>query len=162
MSPCPPVSPSPTHHFSLVEVIPPRETMVYALAVGRLLSSFSIGALFSLEIAGDDKSRRLLVRGTPEGVAHIRSQLQATYDQVSFRNLSAEEDPAQPSNLPTVCAQLTLARPAYLPIRNFEEGDFLQDDPVKGLLSALDGMEAGERALTQLILSPASSQWSRR
>ena len=63
--------------------------MVDALAVGRLLSSFSIGALFSLEIAGDDKSRRLLVRGTPEGVAHIRSQLQATYDQVSFRNLSA-------------------------------------------------------------------------
>jgi hypothetical protein len=146
----------------LIEVIPPRETMVDALAVGRLLSSFSIGALFSLEIAGDHQSRRLLVRGTPEGVAHIRRQLQATYDQVSFRDPSAEEDPAQPSNLPTVCAQLTLARPCYLPIRTFEEGDFLQDDPVKGLLSALDGMEAGERALTQLILTPAPSQWSRR
>lgn len=155
-------SAQPLQATELIEVIPPRETTVDAPAVGMLLNSLSMGSLYSLEIAGDDKSRRFLVRGTPEGVAHIRRQLQATYDQVSFRTLSAEEDPARPSNLPTVCAQLTLARPCYLPIRTFEEGDLLQDDPVKGLLSALDGMQAGERALTQLILLPAPFQWSCR
>ena len=64
----------------LIEVIPPRETMVDAPAVGMLLSAFSTGSPYSLEIAGDDKSRRFLVRGTLEGVAHIRRQLQATYD----------------------------------------------------------------------------------
>jgi hypothetical protein len=127
-----------------------------------LLNSLSTGSLFSLEIAGDEKSRRFLVRGTPEGVAHIRRQLQATYDQVSFRNLSAEEDPARPSNLPAVCAQLTLSRPAYLPVRTFEEGAFLEDDPVRGILGAFDGMETGERALTQIILASAPREWSRR
>ncbi len=152
----------PTASCSLVEVIPPRETTVDAPAVGMLLNSLSTGSLYSLEIAGDDKSRRFLVRGTPEGVAHIRRQLQATYDQVSFRNLSTEEDPAQPSNLPTVCAQLTLSRPAYLPVRTFEEGAFLEDDPVKGILGSFDGMETGERALTQIILASAPREWSRR
>jgi len=101
------------------------------------------------------------VRGTPEGVAHIRRQLQATYE-VSFRNLPVEQDPAQPSNLPTLCAQLTLARPCDLPVRTFEEGAFLEDDPVKEILGACDGMEAGERALTQIILAPAPRDWSRR
>ena len=152
----------PTASCSLVEVIPSRETTVDAPAVGTLINSLSSGTLFSLEIAGDNQSRRFLVRGTPEGVAHIRRQLQATYAQVSFRDLSAEQDPAQPSNLPTVCAQLTLARPCYLPVRTFEEGAFLADDPVKGILGAFDGMEAGERALTQIILAPAPRDWSRR
>ena len=49
----------------LIEVIPPRENAVDALAVATLLNTFSTGSLFSLEIAGDDKSRRFLVRGTP-------------------------------------------------------------------------------------------------
>ena len=102
------------------------------------------------------------MRGTPEGVAHIRRQLQATYAQVSFRDLPAEQDPAQPSNLSTLCAQLTLARPCYFPVRTFEEGTFLDDDPVKGILGAFDGMEPGERALTQIILTPAPRDWSRR
>ncbi len=147
---------------SVIEVIPPRENAIDALAVGTLLNTFSTGSLFSLEIAGDNNSRRFLVRGTPEGVAHIRRQLQATYDQVSFRTLANEEDPARPSNLPTACAQLTLSRPAYLPVRTYEDGDFLEADPVKGLLGAFDGMEEGERALSQIILLPAPQQWSRR
>jgi len=150
---------SPTE---LIEVIPPRENSVDALAVGTLLNALSTGSLFSLEITGDDKSRRFLVRGSADGVAHIKRQLQATYDQVSFRTLSGEEDPARPSNLPTIGAQLTLARPAYLPVRTFENGDFLEADPVRGLLGAFDGMQAEERALTQIILLPAARHWSRR
>jgi len=146
----------------LIEVIPPRENAIDALAVGTLLNTFSTGSLFSLEIGGDDKSRRFFVRGTPEGVAHIRRQLQATYDQVSFRTLANEEDPARLSNLPTACAQLMLSRPAYLPVRTYEDGDFLEADPVRGLIGAFDGMEPGERALSQIILLPAPQQWSRR
>lgn len=156
-----PMTPS-QRSTELVEVIPPRENLVDALAVGTMLNTFSMGSLFSLEIASDHQSRRFLVRGTPEGVAHIRRQLQATYDQVSFRNLSAEEDPGRPSNLPTACAQLTLARPAYLPVRSYEDGDFEKADPVKGLLAAFDGLQTEERALTQVILTPAPPQWSRR
>ena len=146
----------------LIEVIPPRENMVDALAVATMLNTFSTGSLFSLEIAGDQHSRRFLVRGTPEGVAHIRRQLQATYDQVSFRNLVLEEDPGRPSHMPTACGQLTLARPAYLPVRTFENGDFQEADPIKGLLGVFDGLQSDERALIQIILSPAPQQWSRR
>lgn len=157
-------APSTSAHqpMELIEVIPPRENAADALAVATMLNTFSTGSLFSLEMAGDHQSRRFLVRGTPEGVAHIRRQLQATYDQVSFRNLAAEEDPGRPSNLPTACTQLVLSRPAYLPVRTFENGDFQEADPIKGLLGAFDGLQPDERALTQIILSPAPQQWSRR
>ncbi len=156
-----PVTPSqrPTE---LIEVIPPRENTVDALAVATMLNTFSTGSLFSLEIAGDEKARRFLVRGTPEGVAHIRRQLQAIYDQVAFRQRAVEEDPGRPSSLSVACAQLKLSRPAYLPVRSYEDGDFEKADPVKGLLGAFDGLQTDERVLTQLILTPAPQQWSRR
>ncbi len=153
---------SPQQSTELIEVIPPRDNTVDVLAVREMLNALWTGSPFSLEIAGDDTSRCLLVRGAPDGIAHIRRQLQATYDQVSFRTLSTEEDPGRQSNLPTACAKLTLARPAYLPVRTYENGDFQEADPIKGLLGAFDGMESGERALAQIILAPAPQQWSRR
>jgi hypothetical protein len=148
--------------MELIEVIPPREHAVDALAVATMLNTFSTGSLFSLEIAGDEKARHFLVRGTPEGGAHIRRQLQAIYDQVAFRQLTVEEDPGRPSPMSVACAQLKLSRPAYLPVRSYEDGDFEKADPVKGLLGAFDGLHADERVLTQLILKPAPQQWSRR
>ncbi|MCL5950386.1 MAG: type IV secretion system DNA-binding domain-containing protein [Chloroflexi bacterium] len=133
-----------------------------ALAVETMLGSFAIGSLFSLEIMGDATSRRFLLRGTPDALAHICRQIQATYDQVSFRTLSPEEDPARPSRLPSSTAQLTLLRPAYLPLRTYEDGAFEEADPVRGLLAAFDGLEGEERALAQILLSPAPPRWSVR
>ena len=133
--------PRPAQLLEVIEIIPPRENTVDVLAVQMMLATFSTeDALFSLEIAGDGPSRHLIARGTPEGIAHIRRQLQATYDQVSFRTLTPDQDPARPSHLPTASAHLTLARPAYLPLRTYENGDFQEADPVRGLLGAFDGL----------------------
>ncbi len=145
-----------------VEIIPPRENSVDVLAIQTMLNTLVTDSLVSLEIAGDDNARHLIVRGTPEGIAHIRRQLQSTYDQISFRVLSPEQDPAHASSSPTASAQLTLTRPAYLPLKTYENGDFQEADPLRGLLGAFDGLEAGERALSQIILSPAPREWSRK
>ncbi|MBI5034077.1 MAG: type IV secretion system DNA-binding domain-containing protein [Chloroflexi bacterium] len=146
----------------IIEIIPPRETNVKVIAISMMHAALPTGTVYSLELAGDHQSRRLTVRGTAASIAHIRRQLQATYDQVSFRNLSPDDDPAQPSNLPTLYAELTLARPVYLPIRIFKDDDLLEDDPVRGILMSFEGLLKGERVLSQLLLAPAPPDWSRR
>lgn len=152
----------PSSSIEVVEIIPPRENIVDVLAIQMMLNTLATDSLFSLEMAGDEKAQHLLVRGTPEAVAHIRRQLQATYDQITFRVLSSDEDPARASQLPTASAQLILDRPAFLPVQTFSDGDFQKADPLRGLLGAFDGLDAGERALSQIILFPAPKGWSRK
>lgn len=142
--------------------------MVDALAVETLLGSLATESLFSLEIAGDANGRRFLVRAPQETLVHIRRQVQAVYDQVSFRKLSLEEDPAVRSieaaqnGVHVVMARMTLRRPVYLPLRTYRDGDFLEADPVRGLLGAFRDFEKGECALSQIILSPAPPHWADR
>ncbi len=157
--------PIPNGHaeqYQVLEVTPARETTADVLAVETMLTTFSIGSVFSLEIAGDARRRRLLIRGSPETLEHLRRQIQATYDQVSFRPVPPDEDPARPSTLAVATADLTLRRGMHLPLRTYRDGAFEEADPVRGLLSALDGFEGEERALAQIILRPAPSGWSTR
>lgn len=146
----------------VVEVIPPRENSVDALAVETLLGSLATESLFSLEIAGDAKGRHFLIRAPKETLAHIQRQVQAVYDQVDFREMPAAEDPAARNGLPTAMAQMTLRRPVYLPLRTYRDGDFREADPVRGLLGAFGDFEEGERALAQIVLSPAPPHWADR
>ncbi len=148
--------------LEVIEVIPWRATTPDALAVESLFSRFKTEPLFSLELAGDAKSRRLLLRGSRRALDTVRHQLQSTYDQIAFRRLSPGEDPARPTTFPVATAQLKLRRPVYLPLRTYADGTFAEADPVRGLLGALDGFEGEERALTQIILRPAFPGWSDR
>jgi hypothetical protein len=60
------------------------------------------------------------------------------------------------------CAELRLARPAYLPLRTFRDKDFEASDPLDVILGALSKVEAGERMLAQLVLAPAPKDWGSR
>ena len=156
-------TPTPTDQpisLQVMEIIPPRENEVDAQAVESLLNTLYTGKLISLEIVGDAGSRAFLARGPADALAHIRHQIQATYDQVTFRILSPDEDPARPSRLPIASAHFKLFRPAYVSLRTYEDGDFLKNDPVRGLVGAFDGLQGDERALAQIILLPAPPHWS--
>ncbi len=145
----------------VVEVIPPRENSVDALAVETLLGSLGIESTFSLEIAGDVRGRRFLVRAPSEYIVHLKAQLQAVYDQIAFREVQPEQDPANISDASTLTtAQLILRRPVYLPLRTYHEGDFREADPIRGLLGAFGEFAEDERALAQLVLRPAPADWA--
>ena len=146
----------------VVEIIPPRENTIDALAVEAMLQSLGAEAPFSLEIAGDSDSRQFLLRADSDTLNYLQSQLQAVYDQATFRDLPPGQDPARSDGQVTLTAQLALQRPAYLPLRSYREGDFNTSDPVRGLLGAFSDLAEGERALSQLILFPAPPHWARR
>lgn len=146
----------------VIEVIPPRENTIDALAVEAMLQSLGTDVPISLEIAGDANRRHFLVRADGETISYLQSQLQAVYDQAVFRELAPEQDPARNDGGITLTAQLTLRRPAYLPLRSYREGDFKTADPVRGLLGAFSDLGEEERALSQLVLLPAPPNWARR
>jgi len=154
--------PSFTEPTEVFEIIPPRENTVDALAVELLLSCFAAETPFSLEIAGDAHVRRLLFRAPRATVAHLRRQIQATYPQAEFRAVPPEEDPAYEHTLARMSAEFSLRKPLYLPLRTFRNGDFLEADPVLGLLGTFADLEQGERMLSQLILFPAPANWADR
>lgn len=157
-----PTRPSSAGSIEVLEIIPPRDNTVDALAIELLLSRFAADTHFSLEIAGDSRKRRFILRAPHETLAHLRRQIQATYPQAEFRPLLPEQDPAYDQHLVRISADLILRRPVYLPLRTFRNGDFLEADPVLGLLGAFADLEDGERMLSQLILFPAPLNWADR
>ncbi len=157
-----PARQSSTGPTEVLEIIPPRDNTVDALAVELLLSRFATETPFSLEIAGDSHMRRFTIRAPHETLAHLRRQIQATYPQAEFRTVPPEEDPAYDHKLAQMSADFTLRRQLYLPLRTFRNGDFLEADPVLGLLGTFADLEQGERMLSQLILFPAPANWADR
>jgi hypothetical protein len=157
------VAPRPfTEPTEVLEIIPPHDNTVDALAVELLLSRFATETPISLEIAGDARVRRFLFRAPRETLAHRRRQIQATYPQAEFRAILPEEDPAYEHKLARTSAEFSLRKPLYLPLRTFRNGDFLEADPVLGLLGTFADLEQGERMLSQLILFPAPANWADR
>lgn len=148
--------------FQVLEIIPPRENTVDALAVRNLLATMAAPTPFSLEIAGDGKGRHFLLRAGENTLTYVRQQLQAVYGQASFRPLAPELDPARADDRARANAKVVLEHPVYLPLLTFERDDFQEADPMRALLGAYSSLQEGERVLSQIILSPAPRRWARR
>ncbi len=145
----------------LSELLPPRDNPLDALAVETLLGSLGIESPFSLEIAGDDRGRHFLMRAEKNQIEYLQAQLQSAYDQIAFRDVPPDQDPArEDEKIFRVTAQLTLRRPVYLPLRTYRDGEFRESDPMRGILGAFMNFQANERALAQLILRPAPPHWA--
>lgn len=144
-----------------VELVPPRENSLDALAIETLLGTLGVASAFSLEIAGDELGRHFLIRAEKKQIEYLKSQLQSAYDQIIFRENTSDQDPAR-LDTTSVCvtAQLTLRRPVYLPLRTYRDGEFETSDPLRGILGALRDFQANERALLQLVLRPAPPNWA--
>lgn len=144
----------------VIEITPPRENVVDELAVETMMGSLAAEIPFSLEIAGDANGRRFLLRAPRSIAGQIQQQLQAVYDQALFDFVAQEEDPARIEGTASAMAKLKLRRSYYVPLLTFKEGDFQLADPMRGLLGAFSQLQAGERVLSQMILTPAPRSWA--
>src|SRR5450631_3594448 len=96
---------APTHSVGLasatksalsyvVQVVPPVEVEREALAMENLLQSFSLKEPFSLEICGELRQQRFLLRASSEqGLRTLCQQVLAQYPQARIRRLFVKSDP---------------------------------------------------------------------
>lgn len=154
------MAPSPPNAHGVIEVIPPREHRVDEAGAELLFASLGSSRLVSVEIGAEQGRIKFLLRGSEHAVSRAQHQVQATYDQARFRPVSAEEDPARRDGTPCATARLHLRKPCYLPLATFRKDDFETADPLRGLLGVFSHLEAGERLLSQLILTPAPRGWA--
>ena len=147
----------------VMRIVPPRDNLRDALAIANLLSALQVRAPFALELSATSERKQILLRAGPRTMRMLIAHLEGTYPQARFEPVQASEDPAQVNpHEHILTAELALARPEYLPLRTFRDQDFKEADPLTGILGALSKLDAGERTLSQLILSPAPHGWARR
>jgi hypothetical protein len=121
----------------------------------------------ALELAGDSASVSFVVRAdTAPALAHLVSQLQALYPQARIDFLARECDPLRlAAHEAYSVVELGLGAPSYLSLRTWdarawEQRDAEGADPLLAVLSALQHLPHGTRAVTQLAMLPASPTWS--
>jgi hypothetical protein len=158
----------PPRESQLVEIVTPRTNTAALTSAENFFASVALGEPFSLELASDQYRRQFLVRAASTPVRdQVLSQLSAAYPQADFRHLPPDMDPAvQRESEQLAGCVLVLRGPAYLPLRTFTDLDVdgeraAQADPVIGILTALGGLPAGWRGLSQLVLLPAKDDWCR-
>ncbi|GHO88153.1 helicase HerA domain-containing protein [Dictyobacter formicarum] len=117
----------------------------------------------ALEIVGTMRERRLLIRaGDPQALAHAETQLRARFPYASFIRCTPLDDPLQLNACETLSVvDLQSGRASYLPLQIFEKAQGAED-PLLGVLGALDALPPGMRAIAQLALIPAAPTWSER
>lgn len=93
------------------EIILSRTNILDALAIETLLGSLDVESAFSLEIAGDERGRHFLIRAEKNQIEYLQAQLQSAYDQIEFRAVPPDQDPARlKSDSVYIIAQLTPRR----------------------------------------------------
>ena len=115
----------------------------------------------ALEIAGTDQQRSLLIRArNPDDLSHVRTQLQARLPHASFVALAGRDDPFHLERGETVSVvELQAGQASYLPLQEFEHRNS-GDDPILGILAAVDALPSDIRAIAQIALVPAPPTWS--
>jgi hypothetical protein len=161
-APTEPPSPKPKLHATptVVLVLPPPYNEIDATAMEQMAATFSgLPSPVSLEIAGEQGQRRMLVRGAAAAVKSVVKQLYGVYRQVGAEILGPSEDPAttfDALNQFTIAAYLQPAGPEFLSLRTWRE--FEGNDPLNPLLGAFDGLGPSETALSQIILHGAAPE----
>lgn len=141
-------------------VLPPPYNETDAAAMEQLAGTLSgLPSPIALEIAGEHGQRKLLLRGEPQAVKRIEHQLYRVYRQVGIEPVSQVADPAMAitnSRAVTRTAYLQPAEPEFLSLKAWRE--FEGNDPLSLLLGAFDGLQLGERALSQVIVRGAAPE----
>jgi hypothetical protein len=155
----------------LVKILAPRNNQRDALACETLLATLAASCEhpIALEIAGTPDERMFLVRGQPDAVALVLSQLASAYPQCDFADVPLQADPVQTSAPARRAIELRLREPAHLPLRTAatREGRSTYDDfaraadPMLGLFSAMADVREGEACLIQFSLAPMPDNWSK-
>ena len=145
----------------LLAVTPPRTGERTLLGVENLLQSIAAPEPFALELVGDERGVRLMIRCLDGEV--VRAQVGAHYPQARVRPVDV--DPLLVRDHEQVWSLcLRSSGPEYLPLRVFRDRDLLDpgSDPLLALLGALSGLQSGERVVARLKLRALGPDWSRR
>lgn len=150
----------------LFEVTPSRwDDDPITRARSALAGLTSLGGSLSLEFAGTSDAVRFFVRASSRPLAHrVQSELGAAYPQADIREVSKQNHPemdplfASPAER-TASVLLRLDRDSSLPLRS----DWRHErDPLSGPLATAASFDAGERIVSQIILSAAPVAWGDR
>ncbi len=159
--------PDPVQALAVTEIIAPRMNDALPSADTNMIDALGLTGddRVAFEIALDERSCRFLVRAEDEGLlAHLERQVGVTYPLAGLRRVDGATDPARVRPGESIRATvLTLAAPAYLPLRTFGfavPGPASQADPLRGLIGAASGLPPGWRALLQAVLAPAPRGWA--
>lgn len=118
----------------------------------------------ALELAGTPGEQMWIVRATtPEALEHARRQIRARYPQVAFLPLKKGEDPLQLKKGETVTViELTPGAASYVPMNPWKEESLSKEgtDPLLGVLAAIEHLPQDLRAIAQIAIVPAPTDWA--
>ena len=122
----------------------------------------------ALELVGHATGVQFVIRATTEeSLAHLIVQVRALYPQAEIVPLAKAHDPLRRDRQEAVSVvELAHGAPSYLSLRtldarSWERRESEGADPLLGILSALQALPDGTRAIAQLAMVPAKAQWSR-
>ena len=148
----------------LVEIIPPREGRLDALALENLLQALLLEAPepLALElVAWSERLTFLLRAASRQGLAHACAQLQARAPQADIRPCAADPLVVQVGEQ-VMARRLRPRAGAHVPIKLYQQRELGEDgvDPLLGVLAALSHPSANARLIAHLALAPAPDAWS--
>ncbi|GHO78178.1 hypothetical protein KSD_59490 [Ktedonobacter sp. SOSP1-85] len=139
---------------------------------GTMQSLVLQGSALALEIASTPanahqaRSVQFLLRAPSEDALRAATrQIQVRYPQAIVRHVPPEEDPFHVQEHETISAmELRAGGEAYETLRSWSPGKSPEQgiDPLLGVLTTLEHLPAGIRAITQLALTPLPPTWARK
>ncbi|EFH88884.1 type IV secretory system conjugative DNA transfer family protein [Ktedonobacter racemifer] len=159
---------------SLARIIPARGmTLVERSALEGTMQSLVLqGSALALEIASTPTDRhqarsvQFLLRAPSEDALRAATrQIQVRYPQAIVRPVPPEEDPFEVGTHAFVSAmELRAGGAAYETLRSWSAGKPHEQgsDPLIGVLTTLEHLPVGMRAVTQLVLTPLPPTWARK
>jgi len=155
---------APPVRLELYEILPGRDSEVAGRGAENMFAALGTREPYSLEIWSERDGHHLLVRAPTTIMSRVLGPLRAIYPQAGTRPLPCAQ-PGDPAfRLPDeslAAVELRLEAPGYLPLRTFQEEDYLTADPLASILGNPLALEPGERLLSQLILHAAPADWGR-
>ncbi|MBV9710338.1 MAG: hypothetical protein JO011_05390, partial [Ktedonobacteraceae bacterium] len=150
-----------------LQIIPPlHSNNEHSIALEATMQSLALDRRhpIALELAGTSERRIFIVRATTQAALdNVEALLRAQYPQSAIRPLQAHEDPFHLGRDEAITAVELIAGAApFLPLRTWQEAQKEGTDPLLSLLAALGYLPERTRAIAQLGLIPAESNWSRR
>ncbi|GHO61396.1 hypothetical protein KSC_002880 [Ktedonobacter sp. SOSP1-52] len=158
----------------VARIIPARGmTLVERSALEGTMQSLVLqGSALALEMASTPadthqaRSVHFLLRAPSEDTLRAATrQIQVRYPQAIVRHVPPEEDPLHAQEHEIISAmELRAGGEAYETLRSWSSGSPHEQgiDPLLGVLTTLEHLPAGIRAVTQLALTPLPPTWARK
>ncbi|WP_052889506.1 type IV secretory system conjugative DNA transfer family protein [Thermogemmatispora carboxidivorans] len=150
----------------LLMIVPHAEGERQAAAMENWFQACSSDEAFALELAGTRREQVFLLRASShEQLTLLAQQFHAQYPQAEQQRVVSGADPLllRPGEH-AVVGEFALAQPAWMPLKHFGGKALAEpgNDPLAGILAAMEPLASGERIVSQLALMRAPEGWISR